>query len=101
MATNKPNNGLDIEYTRDASIRATEIFFIDPRVDIGGMVVVTDKWLRKRNLSLERNGMIYHTLMTIFSAFWTNTIREANLSYFHWAPPHKLIDGVDIVGWRK
>lgn len=94
MAINKPNNGLETQITRDASIRAYELIFIDPRIDFGGKVLVTDRWLREHNLSLERDGMIYHTLMALYAAFWTGTTEEAGLLYTR--KTYELIDGEDI-----
>ncbi len=95
--------GLEILHERDASLRAFQVVFIDSRGenDIGGMLYVPDKWLRDRGLSIERDGMIYHTLMTIYAAYWTATVEEAGLSYFAYTPPHNLLDGVDMVGYRK
>ncbi len=95
--------GLEILHERDASLRAFQVVFIDSRgaYDVGGMLYVPDKWLRDRGLSIERDGMIYHTLMTIYAAYWTATVEEAGLSYFAYTPPHNLIDGVDMTGYRK
>lgn len=102
MSSYPRNYGLDILYERDASLRAFQIVFVDSRgeEEIGGMVYVPDKWMKERNLSIERNGMIFHTLMTIFAAYWTNTIIKAGLGYIPFSPPHYLIDGVDISGSR-
>ncbi len=95
--------GLEIIYERDASMRSHQIVFIDNRqlyddYDIGGMLHVPDKWLRERGLSIDKSGMIFHTLMTIFAAFWTKSVALSGLGYIAYSPPHNLIDGVAITG---
>ncbi len=92
----KVNTGLEIHIQRDVSLRAHEVVFLDirGREDFGGKVYVPDKWLRTRGLSLGGSGMIYHTLMTIFAAFWTKTTRQAGLMYTRY--PKQLIEGIDI-----
>ena len=93
----RPNHGLDTQIVRDHSLRAYEVIFIDPRIDFGGKVIVSDKWLRANNLSLERDGMIYHTLIAIYASFWTGTVEQSKMGTWHLSPPHILIEGVDIV----
>ena len=88
--------GLDTQIQRDSSLRAYEVIFIDPRINFGGKVIVADKWLRTNNLSLEQDGKIALTIMTIYAAFWTNTVREAELGNWHVSPPAMLVDEVDI-----
>jgi hypothetical protein len=98
-----PAYGLEIHYERDASLRAYQIVFVDERqlfdnYDVGGMIYVSDRWLRERSLSIDKSGMVFHTLMTIFAAYWTKTIYLAELGSLSYSPPHNLIDGVDITG---
>jgi hypothetical protein len=76
---------LKIETVRNPYRRGTDVIFyinLDSRTDFGGSVFVPDKWIHTRKLSFGPDGIIAFTLMTIFSAFWTGTCKEAGLG--HW-----------------
>lgn len=85
---------LQIEYQRDAALRAYEVIFTTVGDEIGCIVVVHDGWLRDRNLSMGTDGVIGLTLMSIFAAVVTRTVKEAGLRY---EPPAALAEGVRLV----